>query len=50
MGAIVMPPVPNWYARPGTVDEIVNNTVGRALLRLGLDNEIYTRWSGLQPK
>ena len=47
MGAIIMPPVPNWYARPGTVDEIVNATVGRALLRLGFDNEIYHRWSGL---
>jgi len=47
MGAIIMPPVPNWYARPETIDEIINGTVGRALLRLGFDNEIYHRWSGL---
>jgi 4-hydroxy-3-polyprenylbenzoate decarboxylase len=47
MGAIIMPPVPNWYARPATTDEIVNHTVGRALLRLGIDNEIYHRWTGL---
>ena len=47
MGAIIMPPVPNWYARPGTTDEIVDGTVGRVLLRLGFDNEVYHRWSGL---
>jgi 4-hydroxy-3-polyprenylbenzoate decarboxylase len=47
MGAIIMPPVPSWYAGPETIDEIVNGTVGRALLRLGFDNEIYHRWSGL---
>ncbi len=47
MGAIIMPPVPNWYARPVTADEIVDGTVGRALLRLGIDNEIYHRWTGL---
>ncbi len=48
MGAIIMPPVPNWYARPKTTDDIVRMTVGRALLRMGLDNELYYRWSGLQ--
>jgi 4-hydroxy-3-polyprenylbenzoate decarboxylase len=47
MGAIIMPPVPNWYARPQKTDEVVDGTVGRALLRLGFDNEIYHRWTGL---
>jgi 4-hydroxy-3-polyprenylbenzoate decarboxylase len=49
LGAIIMPPVPNWYARPETTDDIVSGTVGRALLRLGFDNELYYRWSGLLP-
>src|ERR1700740_198764 len=31
MGAIVMPPVPAFYARPATVDDIINHSVGRAL-------------------
>jgi len=48
LGAIIMPPVPNWYARPSTPDEIVNHTVGRALLRLGFDNQIYHRWLGVK--
>jgi len=46
IGAILMPPVPAWYARPATVDEIVDATVGRALQRLGLDNTLYPRWAG----
>jgi len=48
MGAIIMPPVPSWYARPATPDEIVDSTVGRALLRLGFDGSVYHRWRGLQ--
>ncbi|MCK4832519.1 MAG: aromatic acid decarboxylase, partial [Anaerolineales bacterium] len=47
MGAIVMPPVPNWYSRPATTGEIIDGTIGRALQRLGFENEIYHRWEGL---
>lgn len=45
-GAVLFPPVPAFYARPQTVDEIINETVGRVLRRLGLDNDLYTRWAG----
>jgi 4-hydroxy-3-polyprenylbenzoate decarboxylase len=45
-GAVIFPPVPAFYGRPQTLDEVVTATVGRALLRLGLDNPGYTRWSG----
>jgi len=46
-GAIIFPPAPAFYGKPQTVDEIVNGTVGRALARLGIDNEGYTRWKGM---
>jgi 4-hydroxy-3-polyprenylbenzoate decarboxylase len=46
IGAILMPPVPAWYARPVSVEEIVDATVGRALQRLGIDNALYPRWTG----
>lgn len=46
-GAIVMPPVPAFYARPQTLDEMVNHTVGRALDLFGIDNSLVTRWSGM---
>jgi 4-hydroxy-3-polyprenylbenzoate decarboxylase len=46
MGGIIFPPVPALYARPQTVDELVDNTVGRVLARLGIENELYARWRG----
>lgn len=46
-GAVIMPPVPAFYNKPETVDEIVNVTVGRALARLGLRNTLFDEWSGM---
>lgn len=45
-GAVIFPPVPAFYGRPQTVDDLVTATVGRALLRLGIDNPGYVRWQG----
>ena len=42
-GAVVMPPVPAFYANPKTVQDIVDQTVGRALDLFGLDSGIQ-RW------
>jgi flavin prenyltransferase len=44
MGAIVMPPVPAFYIRPTTLQDIVDHSVGRALDLLGLDNSLVSRW------
>jgi 4-hydroxy-3-polyprenylbenzoate decarboxylase len=44
MGAIVMPPVPALYAKPATVEDIVNHSVGRALDLFGLENDMVRRW------
>ena len=44
MGAIVMPPVPEFYSRPQTVDDIVAQTVGRALDLFGIDTGLVRRW------
>jgi flavin prenyltransferase len=46
IGAIVMPPVPAFYARPKSVEDIVNHTVGRALDLFGLDTGLVRRWAG----
>ncbi len=48
-GAVIFPPVPAFYAHPQTVDEIVDNIVGRVLQRLGIDNDLYLQWTGLEP-
>jgi flavin prenyltransferase len=47
MGAIVAPPMPAFYARPASLDEMVGQSVGRALDLFELDTGIR-RWSGLQ--
>jgi 4-hydroxy-3-polyprenylbenzoate decarboxylase len=44
VGAIIFPPVPAFYGRPQTVSELVDATVGRVLARMGVENELYTRW------
>jgi flavin prenyltransferase len=46
-GAVIMPPVPAFYTRPKTIDDMVNATVGRALARLGIANELVAEWPGL---
>jgi 4-hydroxy-3-polyprenylbenzoate decarboxylase len=44
IGAIVMPPVPALYARPQSVDDVVNHSVGRVLDLFGIDNALVRRW------
>jgi flavin prenyltransferase len=46
MGAIVLPPMPAFYNRPRTVDDIVEHTVSRVLDQFGLDAGGAERWSG----
>ncbi len=43
-GAIIMPPVPAFYAKPGSVDEIVQHSVGRALDLFDIDGGAVRRW------
>jgi len=49
MGAIVMPPVPAFYAEPATVDDVVNHSVGRVLDLFGIDNSLVRRWQDPGP-
>ena len=44
-GAIIFPPVPAFYGRPQSTGEIIDGLVGRILLRLGIENDLYTRWN-----
>lgn len=47
-GAVIFPPVPAFYARPQTIAELVDNTVGRVLARLGIENELFQQWEGTE--
>ncbi|MBN9498483.1 MAG: UbiX family flavin prenyltransferase [Alphaproteobacteria bacterium] len=44
IGAVVLPPVPAFYNRPQTLDDIVDHTVGRALDLFGVESGIVKRW------
>ena len=46
MGAIIFPPLPAFYHRPKTVEDIVDHTVGRVLDLFGVDHALFERWSG----
>ena len=43
-GAIIVPPVPAFYPRPKTVDDIVNHTLGRCLDLFDIDLGLVKRW------
>ncbi|KAK1242920.1 hypothetical protein MKX08_005732 [Trichoderma sp. CBMAI-0020] len=45
-GAIIFPPVPAYYIRPASVDDLVNQSVGRMLDLFDLDTEEFERWNG----
>lgn len=50
MGAIVMPPVPAFYNRPQSIDELVNHTVGRVLDLFDISHtHLLQRWQGMHP-
>lgn len=47
LGAIIMPPVPAFYTRPESIDDLVMHTVSRVLERFGIEMN-FKRWSGLK--
>ncbi|HHA2010963.1 TPA: UbiX family flavin prenyltransferase [Enterobacter mori] len=48
LGAVIMPPVPAFYHRPQTLDDIINQTVNRVLDQFDIDlpEDLFTRWQG----
>jgi 4-hydroxy-3-polyprenylbenzoate decarboxylase len=48
MGGIVFPPLPSFYNKPGSIDEMVDHTVARVIDLLGIDNDLAPRWGGMK--
>jgi 4-hydroxy-3-polyprenylbenzoate decarboxylase len=48
LGAIIMPPVPAFYHRPTSLDDVINQTVNRVLDQFDIDlpEDLFTRWQG----
>jgi 4-hydroxy-3-polyprenylbenzoate decarboxylase len=48
IGAVILPPMPAMYAKPQSVDDVVNHTVGKALDQFGIEHELFARWESPQ--
>lgn len=47
MGGIVFPPVPAFYQKPQTLEQMVDHSLARVLDLFGIDHELAPRWSGM---
>lgn len=45
-GAVILPPMPSFYHHPKTIDDILNQTVGKILDQFDLDHQLFDRWKG----
>lgn len=45
-GAIILPPMPSFYHHPRSIDDIVDQTVGKVLDQFGIAHELFCRWPG----
>jgi polyprenyl P-hydroxybenzoate/phenylacrylic acid decarboxylase-like protein len=43
-GATVLPPVPGFYHKPKTIDDLLRQTCGKVLDQFGIEHELFRRW------
>jgi 4-hydroxy-3-polyprenylbenzoate decarboxylase len=48
MGGIVFPPLPSFYHRPSSIDEMVDHTVARVIDLFGIEHALAPRWPGMK--
>lgn len=49
MGGIIYPPLPGFYHRPASIEDMVDHTVGRVLDLFGIEHALTPRWHGMKP-
>jgi 4-hydroxy-3-polyprenylbenzoate decarboxylase len=48
MGAHIVPPVPAFYHHPKTIDDIINQSVGKVLDYMGIEHDLFKRWDNAE--
>jgi len=46
MGAHILPPIPSFYNRPKTIEDLIHQTIGKVFDYLGIEHDLYRRWGG----
>ena len=49
MGGIIFPPLPSFYQRPQSIDDMVDHTVARVIDLFGVEHALAPRWAGMKP-
>lgn len=44
MGAHILPPIPSFYHRPKTIEDLIDQTIGKVLDYLGIEHHLFSRW------
>jgi 4-hydroxy-3-polyprenylbenzoate decarboxylase len=45
-GAVILPPMPAFYHHPKTIDDVINQTVGKILDQFDIEHQLFERWKG----
>lgn len=46
LGAVIMPPLPAFYHRPRSIDDIIAQSIGKVLDQFDIEHELFERWGG----
>ena len=49
MGGIIFPPLPSFYHRPDSIEQMVEHTVARVIDLFGIEHALAPRWAGMKP-